>query len=363
MKVMVVLGTRPEIIKMAPVIHELQRRRRSACLRLVHTGQHYSYEMDRTFFKTFRLPESSVNLEVGSGPHGAQTAKILDRLERVLFKERPDVVLVEGDTNSVLAGALAAAKCRIPVGHVEAGLRSFDRRMPEEINRILTDHISSFLYAPTPLASKQLQSEGISSKKILVTGNTVVDSLYWIQKQRNLEPFLRPFRVTDRGYLLMTLHRQENVDDPGRLANIVEGIGRVAGRFGVPILFPIHPRTEKHLRKFKLHQKLRRFARLYEPLDSLPFMALQARALLVLTDSGGVQEESCILRVPCITLRDNTERPETLQVGANLLTGADPQKILAGAMRMARSRRRWKNPFGDGHAGRRIVNHLLSVFL
>lgn len=360
MKAMVVLGTRPEIIKMAPVIRELQLRRQKMIL--VHTGQHYSYEMDRTFFKTFDLPPADFNLNVGSGSHAEQTGRILTRLEPILLKLRPDVLLVEGDTNSVLAGALAAAKCLVPVGHVEAGLRSFDRGMPEEINRIVADRLSAFLYPPTPVAARQLRAEGFSPKKMLVTGNTVVDSLYWLVKHPKIEGAFRKFRVPPHKFLLMTMHRAENVDHAGRLAKIVEGLTRVAKHFGVPILFPVHPRTEANLRKFHLHKKICRFARLYKPMDALPFMALQSHALLILTDSGGVQEESCILRVPCVTLRDNTERPETLTVGANLLAGADPARILSAAVQMAKKPRRWKNPFGDGHAGRRIVSHLLENF-
>lgn len=355
---MVVLGTRPEIIKMAPVIREIQRRRQQ--LILVHTGQHYSYEMDRTFFKTLALPPSAFNLNVGSGTHAEQTGKILERLERILFQKRPDAVLVEGDTNSVLAGALAAAKCNIPVGHVEAGLRSFDNRMPEEINRIATDHISSFLYAPTPVAAKQLRREGIDAKKIVTTGNTVVDCLYWVQKNSNLEPYLQKFGVKKWRYILMTMHRQENVDDPRRLTRIVDGIERVSMRLGVPIIFPVHPRTEGRLKQFKLHGRISNFTRLYAPLDSLPFMALQSHALLVLTDSGGVQEESCILRVPCVTLRDNTERPETLHVGSNLLAGDDPDQIVGCSLKMLKKKHTWRNPFGDGRAGAKIVSHLIS---
>ena len=361
MNVMIVLGTRPEIIKMAPIIRELRTRRRR--FSLVHTGQHYSYEMDRTFFKSLGLPAATVNLNVGSGTHGAQTAKILPRIEQVLLELKPDVVLVEGDTNSVMAGALAAVKCHIPVGHVEAGLRSFDRRMPEEINRIVADHVASFLYAPTPLAARQLRKEGIAVGKILVTGNTVVDSLDWIKKNPALAATVRSLGFSPGRFLLTTIHREENVEDRRRLAGIVDGLHRVARHFDMPVVFPAHPRTKGRLNRWGLENSLKlKNIRLLPPLDALPFMALQTHARLVLTDSGGVQEESCILRVPCVTLRDNTERPETVAVGANLLAGADPGKILAASVRMSNRARSWKNPFGDGRSGRRIVDHLSSIF-
>ncbi|MBI4304587.1 MAG: UDP-N-acetylglucosamine 2-epimerase (non-hydrolyzing) [Chloroflexi bacterium] len=352
----VIVGTRPEIIKMAPVIRELQRR--GAGFFILHTGQHYSYNLDRVFFEQLQLPQPKYNLEAGSGSHAEMTAKILVGVERILLQEHPGVILAEGDTNSVLAGALAAAKLRIKVGHVEAGLRSYDRNMPEEINRVLADHCSDYLFAPTQNARTTLIGEGIPQEKIIVTGNTIVDAVCQaLEIASGRHDVLQTLGLKGKGYFLLTLHRQENVDDRNRLASILEGVDRAAVEFGLPIIYPIHPRSQKRLSEFNLKP---RNLTLVEPMDFLSFLQLESNARLIFTDSGGVQEESCILRVPAVTLRDNTERPETLEVGSNILAGASPEKILQCAREMMDRVNRWQNPFGDGKAGSRIVNTILG---
>ena len=356
MKISVILGTRPEIIKLSPVIRELERRQ--ANYFILHTGQHYSYNLDRVFFEQLKLPQPRYNLEVGSGSHAQQTGKILIGVEDVLQDENPDIVLVEGDTNSVFAGALAATKLHIKVGHVEAGLRSYDRNMPEEINRILTDHCSDYLFAPTPKARQILLGEGVSEEKIFVTGNTIVDAVY-----QNLEiagerrDTSSSLSLTPRQYFLVTLHRQENVDNQVRFTSIVEGLSKIAEEFHLPVVYPIHPRSRKMMTQFGLSP---RNLTLIEPIDFLSFLQLESKARLILTDSGGVQEEACILSVPCVTLRDNTERPETLEVGSNILAGASPDKILAHTELMLNRENKWSNPFGDGTAGERIVKTVME---
>ena len=280
-------------------------------------------------------------------------------IEAVLLKERPDVVLVEGDTNTVLAGALAASKLHIKVGHVEAGLRSYDRNMPEEINRILTDHVSNYLFAPTEKAKGNLSAEGISKDKIFVTGNTIVDAVY-----QNLEIAKRKTRILDKmnlkpsDYFLVTAHRQENVDNKERLRWILNGLESVHREFSLPIIYPIHPRAMKKIREFGL--EISKGVRLIQPLGFLEFLQLEANAKLVLTDSGGVQEETCILKVVCVTLRDNTERPETLQIGSNILAGMNQEGILGSVKTMLNRERNWNNPFGDGKAGKNTLGILVS---
>jgi len=354
MKICAVLGTRPEIIKMSPIIRE--------CVRLgldyliLHTGQHYSYNMDRVFFEQLELPETKHNLDVGSGSHAEQTGKMMMGIENVLEKELPDVVLVEGDTNTVLAGAIAGVKLGLKVGHVEAGLRSYDRRMPEEINRVLTDHCSDYLFAPTEKSRSILLGEGIPESRVFVTGNTIVDAVY-----QNLEIANRKRRILDelelepRQYFVATVHRQENVDNPDRFSKILEGLREAAESFGCSVIYPIHPRSEKRIEEFKLNTN---GIKTVQPLDFLSFLQLESNAKLVLTDSGGVQEEACILGVPCVTLRDNTERPETLEVNANILAGTNSSAIAEKVDLMLRRSRKWRNPFGDGKSAERIVQLL-----
>ncbi len=351
MKVSIIVGTRPEIIKMAPVIRALANRQEDYFI--LHTGQHYSYNLDRAFFEQLKLPQAKYNLNVGSGTHAEQTAKILIGVERILQRENPDIVLVEGDTNSVLAGALAASKLHIKVGHVEAGLRSYDRRMPEEINRILADHCSDYLFAPTEKAKAILQGEGIPEERIFVTGNTIVDAIYQnLERAREMGDTLSTLHLNPREYFVVTLHRQENVDNRARFASILQGLDEVAAEFHLPVIYPIHPRSRKRMSEFEL-RPLNLI--LIEPVDFLSFLRLESHARLILTDSGGVQEEACILRVPCVTLRDNTERPETIEVGANILAGASPDRIIKYTKLMLNRENDWVNPFGDGKAAERIV--------
>jgi UDP-N-acetylglucosamine 2-epimerase (non-hydrolysing) len=355
LRISVVLGTRPEITKMAPVIKELEKRK--ADFFILHTGQHYSYNLDRVFFNQLRLPEAKYNIEAGSGTHAVQTSRILVGVEEILLKENPDIVLVEGDTNSVLAGALVAAKLHIEVGHVEAGLRSYDRSMPEEINRILTDHCSDYLFAPTEQAKSNLLGEGVSEEKIYVTGNTIVDAVYQNRElSREQSNILKTLNLNSKEYFLVTVHRQENVDDYKRFASLLEGLDRIADSYGIPVVYPIHPHSKKNIEEFKLETP-----RLYliEPADYFDFLQLESNARLILTDSGGVQEEACILGVPCVTLRDNTERPETVEVGANVVSGVLPEKILENVRMMLDNKKTWENPYGDGTAGKKIVDIIM----
>ncbi|NLX47916.1 MAG: UDP-N-acetylglucosamine 2-epimerase (non-hydrolyzing) [Euryarchaeota archaeon] len=357
MRFSVVLGTRPEIVKMSPIVRELQKRGHE--FDLVHTGQHYSFDMDRVFFRDLGLPDPAVNLEVGSGTHGAQTGKMLAGLERFFMDRRPDVVLVQGDTNTVLAGALAAVKLGTLVGHVEAGLRSFDRNMPEEINRIMADHVSDLLFAPTETSAGNLRAEGLPEERIFVTGNTIVDAVH-----ENLEiaeergDALGALGLRRGGYLLTTLHRQENVDSRERLANVLAGLERAGRETGMEAIWPMHPRARKNLEAFGL--RIPDNVRAVPPLGFLEFLQVEGGAALALTDSGGVQEESCILGVPCVTLRDNTERPETVEVGANVVVGTDPERISAGVLDMLERKGGWGCPLGERGAGARIVNICLE---
>lgn len=347
----IVLGTRPEIIKMSPLIRECEAQAQDFFI--LHTGQHYSFEMDKAFFDDLELPHPWYNLDAGSSSHAEQTGRIMAGIEKVLVDEKPDAVLVQGDTNTVLAGALAAAKLHIKIGHVEAGLRSFDRSMPEEINRVVADHVSDYLFAPTKMAGDNLLGEGIGRSHIHITGNTIVDAL-----SQNLEiskrsgDVLKELGLKPGEYFLVTAHRQENVDSEERLKSILKGLGRVHDQFSLPIVFPVHPRTEKMIREFGITPE---GITLIRPQGFLNFLQLEANARLVLTDSGGVQEETCILGVPCVTLRDNTERPETIDVGSNVLAGADSDRILSSVEKMLNEGGEWKNPFGDGHASQRIL--------
>ena len=274
--------------------------------------------MDKVFFEQLNLPNAKFNLDVGSGSHGQQTGKMLIGIEEVLLKESPDVVLVQGDTNTVVAGTLAATKLGIKIGHVEAGLRSYDRGMPEEVNRVLADHASDFLFAPTPKSQEILLHEGIDENKVFMVGNTVVDALHQnLEIAQSKSQIFETLGVKSCQYMLATAHRQENVDDKNKFAGLICGLQKVQREFKLPLIYPIHPRAKKQLGQFGIDFAGITFV---EPLDYLAFLQLEGKARLVLTDSGGVQEETCILGVPCVTLRENTERPETVEVGSNILS-------------------------------------------
>ncbi|MFH1790299.1 MAG: UDP-N-acetylglucosamine 2-epimerase (non-hydrolyzing) [bacterium] len=356
-KAAIILGTRPEIIKMSPIIDECSKQKLNYFV--IHTNQHYSENLDKYFFSDLNLDHPKYNLGSGSGTHAQETARMMIGIEKILIEEKPDVVLVEGDTNTVLAGALAACKLHIKIGHIEAGLRSYSKEMPEEINRILVDHCSDFLFAPTKQSKKILLKEGIPKEKIFITGNTIVDAVY-----RNLKIIsdnkkaLSHLGLFERKYFLMTLHRQENVDNKERFANVLKGIQKVARKFSLPVIFPIHPRSKKMLKEFGLETGDN--IKIIEPLGYFDFLQLQKNAKLIFTDSGGLQEESCILHVPCVTLRDNTERPETIEVGSNILAGTEIGRIVDATQNMLDRETEWDNPFGDGNSSKIIIRSILQ---
>lgn len=323
-EVLCVVGARPNFMKIAPIMAAFADRPVQA--RLVHTGQHYDAAMSDGFFEQLGIPRPHVNLEVGSASHAVQTAEIMRAFEPVLDQEAPRAVLVVGDVNSTLACALVAAKKGVPVIHVEAGLRSFDRRMPEEINRVLTDQISDLLFTTERGALDNLKREGIAPERVHFVGNVMIDTL-----RRNLDRAIPAAKTLgyrpSSGYAVLTLHRPSNVDDRDTLVGLLDAVGRIAAR--LPVVFPIHPRTRAAAERLGLGARLEQPGiRLLPPLGYLEMLGLTREATLVLTDSGGLQEETTALGVPCITLRENTERPVTLTEGTNTLTGPDPEKIL-----------------------------------
>ncbi len=352
MKVASVVGARPQFIKAAPVSAVLRRRHQEV---LIHTGQHYDEDMSAAFFRSLRLPEPDYNLGIGSGGHGEQTGRMLVELERVLLSDRPDVVLVYGDTNSTLAAALAAAKIHVPLAHVEAGLRSHNRTMPEEINRVVVDHLSSLLFCPTQTAVDHLTAEGIRAGVHLV-GDVMYDvALATAQEARGRDVHAR-LGVTKKDYLLCTVHRPSNTDDPRNLTAIVEALSEC----GRTVVFPIHPRTRKSLEQHGLIGKLGKTVVVTEPLDYLDFQGLLMEALKVLTDSGGVQKEAYFFGVPCITLREETEWIETVEDGWNVLVGSDKAEIL-GAIEDFNASGTQNKSFGDGRAAEKIVEILSGM--
>ncbi|MDK2870631.1 MAG: UDP-GlcNAc3NAcA epimerase [Pyrococcus sp.] len=356
MKVVTVVGARPQFVKMAPVSRVLRGYFDEI---VIHTGQHYDYEMNRVFFEQLNIPEPDYYLGVGSGTHGYQTGEMLKRIEGVLVKEKPDLVLVYGDTNSTLAGALAAVKLHIKVAHVEAGLRSFDRRMPEEVNRVLTDHVSDYLFAPTETAVKNLHNEGIK-EGVYLTGDVMYDALlYNIEIARKNSKILKELGLRPKSYLLATVHRAENTDDKDRLESIVSAFVES----GEEIVFPVHPRTVKFLRVYGLYEGLERADNviLTKPVGYLDMLMLEKNAKKILTDSGGVQKEAYFLKVPCITLRERTEWVETVEDGWNVLVGADKEKILRAVREFEPSGETYTYKFGDGRASEKIAEVIKNV--
>jgi UDP-N-acetylglucosamine 2-epimerase (non-hydrolysing) len=367
-KVAIVLGTRPEIIKMAPIIKFLEERGEEYLI--FHTGQHYDFNLDRVFFDEFKLRQPDVNLNVGSGSHGETTGKIIMGLERAYVEKRPDLVLVNGDTNTTMAGALAAVKLHILCGHVEAGIRNYDRRMPEEYNRIVADHVSDYLFATSKLTERNLTEESITRNvkylyfqdfkgpRIFLTGNTIVDVVYALMKQIDPSAVHSRLGLRRNDYFYLTVHREENVDYKERLGSVLKGLQMVSKEFDLPMVFPVHPRTRTMIEKFGLMNDLNKIRnlKLIEPLGYFDHLALESNARLVLTDSGGVQEETCTLKVPGVVLREVTDRPEGIEVGATMLSGLEPDKIMQVTRIMMQKERDWVNPYGDGHASERIVD-------
>lgn len=361
MKIVNVVGARPNFMKIAPLLEEMEKVPSIQPI-LVHTGQHYDLAMSEAFFEDLEIPEPDVLLGVGSGSHAEQTAKIMLEFERVLEREKPDLVLVVGDVNSTLACALVAAKLLAPVAHVEAGLRSFDRTMPEEINRKLTDHLADHLFTTSEDANENLRSEGIPAERIHLVGNVMIDTL------RKYEPIARSKKAADvfdlkpQGYAILTLHRPSNVDDPKVFALILDTLEQVLRK--VPILFPIHPRSRKRIAELGFGPRIEglRNLKLCDPLGYLSFLSLMMDACFVMTDSGGIQEETTTLGIPCLTLRENTERPVTVTIGTNTVVGLDRETIVAEASKILSGwTKRWQvPPLWDGKAARRIVNHLVS---
>ncbi len=348
MRILHVIGARPNFMKVAPV-HAALASRAGIDQNLVHTGQHYDDFMSDIFFRQLGIPEPDHNLNVGSAGHARQTADIMVRLEPVILDTKPDLVLVYGDVNSTVAAALVCSKLLVPLGHVEAGLRSFDRTMPEEINRMLTDRVADYLFTPSSDGDENLIREGVAKEKIHLVGNVMIDTLI------HLLPHAAPIQYAEKSYALVTLHRPSNVDDPAELEKIIEALGQIGGE--IDVVFPVHPRTRRMMRELARIKSAPNL-KLIDPVGYLEFLGLQRKAALVITDSGGIQEESTFLGVPCLTVRENTERPVTVSIGSNILVGrnmnllkAEARKILAGNAKKGSI-----PPLWDGKAGERIAD-------
>lgn len=363
---MPIVGVRPQIIKSASVLRLLNRDE-EITLCLVHSGQHYDFEMSKIFFNELSLSEPLYNLNIGSGSHAAQTARLMTRIESVVSKVRPDVAVVFGDANTTLAGALAAVKMHVPVCHVEAGLRSYDMSMAEEVNRVLTDHCSQMLCAPTEEAVKNLKREGIREGSILLSGDTMYDAILQHEEDIEKSTIIEDMSLAGKVYAVLTLHRAENVDIRERLTRIISAVMKLKE---ITIVFPVHPRTKRRLREANLEGALKRVPHvmLTEPLGYFDMLKLMSHSTVILTDSGGIQKEAFLLHVPCVTLRYNTEWVETIQSGANRLVGTETERILVETRRILEDediRRKLEsspNPYGDGKASQKIVKALKERF-
>lgn len=352
MHILHVVGARPNFMKAAPVFQALAGRQ-GISQSLVHTGQHYDISLSDVFFEQLGMPAPDVNLAVGSGSHAQQTAAVMSKFEQVALERQPDLVLVYGDVNSTVAAALVCAKLLIPVAHVEAGLRSFDRTMPEEINRLLTDQIADLLFTPSSDGDENLAREGIAAEKVHCIGNVMIDTLVRLLPQAQSAPPIE--HVADR-YAMVTLHRPSNVDDTVMLRQIVYALNEISEQ--LQVVFPIHPRTRQRLETFDIPLQERHRFVLLEPLGYLEFLALQRRATVMITDSGGVQEESTFLGIPCLTIRENTERPITVQVGTNMLVGRDMERLQAEVDRILVGKGKAGRipPLWDGRASERLAD-------
>ena len=353
-----ILGTRPEIIKLSPLIR--------ACITqnipytLIHTGQHYSYELSDLIFEDLNLPKPDYNLEIGSAPHGEQTGKMLIALEPILKKEQPTAVIVLGDPNSAFAGALVAAKLHIPICHIEAGRRSFDKRMPEEINRLMIDHIADTMFTPNEWTRANLMREGIDESRIILSGDPIVDAVLEnaeIASQKS--SMIQKLGLVEGNYFLATIHRPENVDDKEKLSAIISAFKKLSTEYDCPLVFPAHPKTWNKISEYKIDCGN---LIITPALGYLDFLGLESKCKALLTDSGSLQEEACILQIPCITIREDTERQETVEIGANILVQADETEILRAVSEMFNRLCKWNNPFGVRGTGERIMHYIQHTY-
>ncbi|OIO24074.1 UDP-N-acetylglucosamine 2-epimerase [Candidatus Micrarchaeota archaeon CG1_02_51_15] len=365
MKLAIILGTRPEIIKFSPIIREAERRNIEYLI--IHSNQHYSYEMDEIFFKELSLRKPDHNLRIGSGTHAQQTLSTLLPLETILPCEKPDIVLVQGDTNTALAGSLATSKTRFPLAHVEAGLRSFDRRMPEETNRIIADHLSDYLFPPTETAMNNLREEGIGRRpllrengmteiKIKITGNTSVDATLQNSTLAEKSNYLEKQGLSKKQFILATAHRAENVDHPSFLPKLLKSLEILSDQLSLPVFYPMHPRSREIAKRNGYLVNSRKVI-LSEPVGYLEFLCLEKNARLILTDSGGVQEEACTLGIPAVVLRKSSDRPEAIESGAAVLADPEEESLIPACNKMLLAKN-WKNPLGQGNAAEKILDCL-----
>ncbi|MCS3683881.1 non-hydrolyzing UDP-N-acetylglucosamine 2-epimerase [Salinibacter ruber] len=361
MRIAVLIGTRPGIIKMAPLVHKADELGAESVV--IHSGQHYSSNMDNQIMQDVGLHGADYHIERPEDcvTHAEQTAYMLTNIEEALLDSNPDVLLVCGDANTNLAGALAARKLHVKVGHVEAGLRSFDWRMPEEHNRVMIDHISEYLFAPTEISRDHLEEDGVQGD-VFVVGNTIVDSTLAYAEKISDDVTSQIDNLTGGSpYLLLTSHREENVDDPEVLERVLAAVEQIGRDHDLTVIFPAHPRTSKRIEEFGLQDKVERFEHILdvEPFRYREFLGFLKNAEFVITDSGGIQEESCVLQVPCITIRESTERPETVEVGANQVAGTDPADIRTAVDKLSDRATTWPNPYGDGKTSQRIIDTCL----
>ncbi len=356
-KIHLIVGARPNFMKMAPLYKEFTKFPEEFEVKLIHTGQHYDERMSKFFFDDLQMPKPDEYLEVGSGTHGKQTAKIMERYEKVLLKDKPDIVIVAGDVNSTAACAIDAVKLHIPVAHLEAGLRSFARSMPEEINRILTDAISDYLLTPSPDGDINLLNEGVPKKKIFYVGNIMIDSLVHYKEKAGQSKILEELKIENHEYALITLHRPSNVDSETGLLTILNAFEEISR--SINLIFPIHPRTTKQIRVFGLEEKVKNMKNLHliPPVGYYDFLKLQMEAKFILTDSGGIQEESTYFGVPCLTLRPNTERPITITEGTNKLVKLETVDIIKEAKEIINGniKKGGIPKYWDGRTAERIV--------
>jgi len=353
LKYLLVLGIRPDIINLYPIVKELQKRKKEFVI--VHTGQHYSYFFDEIFFKQLNFPKPDYHLKVGSGTQAQQLGIMVQRFEKVLKKEKPNLVFSFSDGNPALSG-IVASKMGIKVAHLEAGMRSYDWRMPEEKNRRLMDSISDYLFTPTILTKKNLLSEGIPSHRIFQVGKLISDVLETFKNKIEKNDILEQLNIEKKNYFLVTAHRPENVEVKKPLKNIINVLENIHKKYEKPVIFPIHPRTRRAIKKFGF--KIPKGVRLFEPLGFLEFSKLEKNAFCCVTDSGTVQEDSCIFKIPCVTIRVSTERSETVQVGSNIVAGLSKKHILEAVDIMLNRKPNWKNPYGKPNCAKKTIKIL-----